>query len=411
MNRAGIIEKLRAFPYEKTEYRVITGSAMVLYGIRELTHDIDLECTPSMADRLEAEGYLYKKSPDGERSFKTGEDIEAFESRTRGDAVYIEDIPVIPLGELAEMKRRLGREKDKRDLKLIEEFVKRTEMIGKTVKGKIDRPAGSRHPQYNDLVYPVNYGYVEGVPGGDGEDQDVYVLGADAPLKEFEGRVIAVYHRFDDAEDKWIVALDGEDRADDEILKAIDFQEKFFKGALIRRQNVTREKIAKAYFAGGCFWCMTPVFKQYGVKDAVCGYSGGKEKDPSYEDVKSQKTGHRETIMLEYDPEKVSYEKLLDIYFASVDPFDAGGQFIDRGRSYSLAIYYTCEKERSLAAEYIERISRGSGKEVFVSLEPFTAFYTAEEYHQNYYLKHPEEFEQELVDSGRKPKTERRSGL
>ncbi len=146
---------------------------------------------------------------------------------------------------------------------------------------------------------------------------------------------------------------------------------------------------------------MTPLFRQHGVKEVVCGYSGGEEKDPAYEDVKSQKTGHRETIMVEYDPEKVSFEKLLDIYFSSVDPFDAGGQFIDRGRSYSLAIYYTSEKERALAAEYIERISRGSGKEVFVSLEPFTAFYSAEEYHQDYYLKHPKEFEQELADSGR----------
>ena len=158
----------------------------------------------------------------------------------------------------------------------------------------------------------------------------------------------------------------------------------------------------KAYFAGGCFWCMTPVFKAFGVDRVVCGYSGGEEEDPSYEEVKSQKTGHRETVMLEYDPAKVAYGKLLDIYFANVDPFDGGGQFVDRGRSYTLAIFYTSEEERSLAEARIEKLRAESGKEVFVSLERFTRFYEAEEYHQDYYLKNPEEFEEELIGSGRK---------
>ena len=160
----------------------------------------------------------------------------------------------------------------------------------------------------------------------------------------------------------------------------------------------------KAYFAGGCFWCVTPIFKIYGVDKVVSGYSGGKEKNPSYEDVKSQKTGHRETIMLEYDPATVSYSTLLDIYFDNVDPFDPEGQFIDKGRSYTLAIYYTSEEEKKLAEERIQRLKKESGKDVFVALEPFTGFYEAEEYHQDYYLKHPEEFERELAESGRKPR-------
>ena len=157
----------------------------------------------------------------------------------------------------------------------------------------------------------------------------------------------------------------------------------------------------KAYFAGGCFWCVTPIYRIYGVDQVVSGYSGGQEKDPSYEDVKSQKTGHRETIMLEYDPAKVSYETLLDIYFDNVDPFDPEGQFIDRGRSYTLAVYYTSEEERKLADERIQRLKKESGKDVFVALEPFSGFYEAEEYHQDYYRKHPKEFERELEESGR----------
>ncbi len=160
----------------------------------------------------------------------------------------------------------------------------------------------------------------------------------------------------------------------------------------------------RAYFAGGCFWCITPIYKIYGVDRVVSGYSGGTEENPAYEDVKAQKTGHRETVMLEYDPAAVSYETLLDIFFENVDPFDPEGQFIDKGRSYTLAIYYTSEEERALAEARVKKLRAESGKEVYVALEPFTAFYAAEEYHQDFYLKHPEEFEKELAESGRKPR-------
>lgn len=107
-------------------------------------------------------------------------------------------------------------------------------VIGRTVRGVIDRPIGSSHPKYADMVYPVNYGYVEGAIGGDGEEQDVYVLGSDIPLESFEGRVIAVYHRFNDTEDKWIVSLDGRNYTDKEILQKIHFQEQYFEGILLR---------------------------------------------------------------------------------------------------------------------------------------------------------------------------------
>ena len=158
----------------------------------------------------------------------------------------------------------------------------------------------------------------------------------------------------------------------------------------------------KAYFAGGCFWCVTPIYKMYGVDKVICGYSGGDEVDPVYEDVKAQKTGHRETIMLEYDPKKISYDKLLDIFLANVDPFDGEGQFIDKGFSYTLAIYYTTEEEKRKSCSRIKELEEESGKKVYIALEPFKSFYEAEEYHQDYYLKNPEAFEKELVESGRK---------
>ncbi len=107
-------------------------------------------------------------------------------------------------------------------------------IIGKTVKGIIDRPLGSCHPQFPNMVYPINYGYVEGIIAGDGEEQDAYVLGTDKPIDKFEGKVIAVYHRFNDVEDKWIVSLDGSDYSDDEILQLIHFQEQYYEGELLR---------------------------------------------------------------------------------------------------------------------------------------------------------------------------------
>jgi methionine-S-sulfoxide reductase len=156
-----------------------------------------------------------------------------------------------------------------------------------------------------------------------------------------------------------------------------------------------------AYFAGGCFWCVTPIYKMYGVDRVICGYAGGDEADPTYEEVKHQKTGHRETIRLVYDPEKVSYDRLLEIYFANVDPFDPEGQFIDKGFSYTLAIFYSSEEEMEKAAAKIAEVEAGSGKKVYVELLPYKNFYEAEEYHQDYYLKNPEAFEKEMRESGR----------
>ncbi len=156
------------------------------------------------------------------------------------------------------------------------------------------------------------------------------------------------------------------------------------------------------YFAGGCFWCIEPVFKELeGVTAVTNGYCGGDEPDPSYEDVKAQRTHHRETIRVEYDPEKISYEALLTVFLESVDPFDAGGQFIDRGNSYTLAVFVTDEAERVTAELKLQDLAEEEGEMPAVSIEPYKIFYPAEEYHQNYYLKNPEAFEKELEESGR----------
>ncbi len=105
-------------------------------------------------------------------------------------------------------------------------------ILGSTVSGSIDRPLGSRHPDHPDMLYPVNYGYVDGLTAGDGEEQDVYVLGEHEPVSTFTGRVIAVCHRLNDVEDKWIVSTDGQPRSEAEIRAAIDFQEQYFMGEL-----------------------------------------------------------------------------------------------------------------------------------------------------------------------------------
>jgi inorganic pyrophosphatase len=102
-------------------------------------------------------------------------------------------------------------------------------MLGKTVKVIVDRPLGTYHPEHKDIYYSLNYGYVEGIIAADGEEQDAYILGVTEPIKEFSGKVIAIIHRFDDIEEKWIVAPEGSSFDKDYILQQVNFQERFFK--------------------------------------------------------------------------------------------------------------------------------------------------------------------------------------
>ena len=124
MRKSEIVEKLRAFPFDPSEYWVITGGAMVLYGLREETHDIDLGCTAAMADALEKQGYDCRRTSDGKRALQLGADIEVFETWLYDKVVFVDEVPVISIPGLLEMKRRLGREKDVRDVALIEEYMK-----------------------------------------------------------------------------------------------------------------------------------------------------------------------------------------------------------------------------------------------------------------------------------------------
>ena len=158
-----------------------------------------------------------------------------------------------------------------------------------------------------------------------------------------------------------------------------------------------------AYFAGGCFWCIASFIESLdGVIQVISGYCGGKEVNPTYESVKEGLTGHRERIKVVYEEDKISYQELLKVFLESVDPFDEGGQFIDRGHSYTLAIYYNDLDEYTEAIRQIKTIEEESGKKVFIAIEKFDVFYEAEEYHQNYHLKNPEAFQEEMEKSGRK---------
>jgi peptide-methionine (S)-S-oxide reductase len=164
------------------------------------------------------------------------------------------------------------------------------------------------------------------------------------------------------------------------------------------------KKMKKATFAGGCFWCMQPPFQQIdGVTETVAGYAGGTKENPSYEEVSSGTTGHLESVQVTYDPDKVSYEKLLDVFWTQIDPTDQEGQFADKGSQYRTAIFYHDEDQKRVAEASKKKLN-DSGKfkkPVATEIRPFTTFYPAEEYHQDYAKKKPREYHQYKTLSGR----------
>ncbi|ABW67345.1 peptide-methionine (R)-S-oxide reductase MsrB [Desulfosudis oleivorans] len=164
------------------------------------------------------------------------------------------------------------------------------------------------------------------------------------------------------------------------------------------------EKVKTATFAGGCFWCMEPPFEKLeGVKNVVSGYTGGQTANPTYKEVTSGKTGHLEAIQVIYDPEKISYQELLDVFWRQIDPTDTGGSFVDRGSQYRSAIFYHDEAQQAVALASKEALA-ASGRfaaPIATGVLPFTAFYPAEEYHQDFYRTNPSHYKRYRAGSGR----------
>ncbi len=166
----------------------------------------------------------------------------------------------------------------------------------------------------------------------------------------------------------------------------------------------SQAKEETATFAGGCFWCMEQPFEGIkGVKSVISGYSGGKEKKPTYEEVSGGWTTHRESVQIVFDPKQVSYDELLNIFWKNIDPTDSGGQFADRGAHYQTAIFVHNEKQRELALASKQKLD-GSAKfkkKVVTEIIPFTLFFPAEDYHQDYYKKNEEHYKRYKKGSGR----------
>ena len=152
--------------------------------------------------------------------------------------------------------------------------------------------------------------------------------------------------------------------------------------------NLTAGENKKAYFAGGCFWCMEESFDQVkGVISTVSGYSGGHLKNPTYQDVIYKDTGHVEAIEVIYDPKIVNYEKLLDIYWKNIDPFDSAGQFCDKGKSYRSVIFFQTQLEKESIKKSFKKLEKIFNNKIVTLVWKFEKFYPAEDYHQDYYEK------------------------
>ena len=156
--------------------------------------------------------------------------------------------------------------------------------------------------------------------------------------------------------------------------------------------EATNDGLAVATFAGGCFWCVESDFDAVpGVVETISGYTGGTAENPTYKQVTAGGTGHREAVQIRYDPKQVSYERLLHIFWRSVDPTDDGGQFCDRGESYQTAIFVGNDEERRLAEGSKAALAQSMvlDEPVVTPIETAAAFYPAEGYHQDYYTKNP----------------------
>lgn len=163
-------------------------------------------------------------------------------------------------------------------------------------------------------------------------------------------------------------------------------------------------KTQKAIFAGGCFWCMEAPFEKLpGVISAVSGYTGGTKENPTYEEVSSGGTGHAEAVEITFDPEKISYEELLDVFWMNIDPTAVDRQFVDAGHQYRAAVFYLDDEQKRLAEESREKLQKSGRftKPVVTEITQASVFYPAEDYHQDYYKKNPIRYKYYRNGSGR----------
>ena len=166
-------------------------------------------------------------------------------------------------------------------------------------------------------------------------------------------------------------------------------------------QAAGKPKTAMATFAGGCFWCMEAPFDHLkGVRETVSGYTGGQKKNPTYHEVGDGKTGHAEAIQVEYDPSKVTYEELLKVFWHNIDPTSGDGQFCDRGNQYRPGIFYHDAAQKAAAEASKREVEKKFGT-VPVDVTEATTFYPAEEYHQDYYRKNPDDYHRYRTGCGR----------
>ena len=158
-----------------------------------------------------------------------------------------------------------------------------------------------------------------------------------------------------------------------------------------------------ATFAGGCFWCIEPLFLDVkGIKNVNVGYMGGRIENPTYEEVCKGNSGHLEVVQVEFDENKISYEQLLDIFWHAIDPTDSEGQFADRGEQYTTAIFYHNEADKKIAEKSKKEVQRFFDKEVVTKIRPAIKFYLGEREHQNYCNLHPLRYKLYIKASGRK---------
>ena len=170
------------------------------------------------------------------------------------------------------------------------------------------------------------------------------------------------------------------------------------------KDTVDYENLKVATFAGGCFWCMEASFEaREGVVEAISGYTGGTVEHPTYAQVTSGQSGHLEAVQVYFDPEIVNYEELLDVFWRSIDPTDNEGQFTDKGTQYRTAIFYNDEEQRALAEENKNQLVSSDifDKPVVTEIRPYTTFYQAEDYHQDYYKKNVLRYNSYKEGSGR----------